>query len=334
MTMPRRVGLTLPVPPNPNATLATALWAEEQGFDDLWFADTGGTDALTMAAAVALQTRRIRIGTAVIPVYTRTPAVLAATAMTLSHLAPDRFVLGLGSSSHGMIEQWHGLPFEKPLTRVRETVQILRPLLNGERSAFEGTVLRSQGYKLEPAPACRVPIFLAGLRGGMLELAGELGDGVALNLFPLDTLPTILKHAALGAEKSGRALADMEIFCRFQVMVTDDQQAARDLFRRRFAPYYATAVYNSFLSWCGYEDAARTIAQGWSEKDRGKTTGALDDRLVNEIAVIGTAEQCRQRVREYLNGGITTAVISSFASTEQGIRQTFEAFSPAVFRPS
>ncbi|NIP71935.1 MAG: LLM class flavin-dependent oxidoreductase, partial [Gammaproteobacteria bacterium] len=120
MTLPQRIALSLPVPPDVESTLNYARWAEHEGFDDVWFADGGSIDSLTLAAAVADRTEKLRIGTGVIPVFTRTPAVLAATAATLSHLAPGRFILGLGSSSHAMVEGWHGQRFEKPLTRVRE----------------------------------------------------------------------------------------------------------------------------------------------------------------------------------------------------------------------
>ena len=131
MTVPQRTALTLPDPRGVAGTIEMAKWAEAEGYDDLWFADSSGVDALTTAAAVALNTSRCRIGTAIIPVFSRTPAVLASTAHVLHQLSEGRFILGLGSSSQTMMENWHGLNFEKPLTRVKETVELIQSIAAG-----------------------------------------------------------------------------------------------------------------------------------------------------------------------------------------------------------
>jgi probable F420-dependent oxidoreductase len=331
MAIPQRRAVSLPVPPDVTSTLSYAEWAEFEGYDDVWFADGGSIDSLTLAAAVAQRTKRVRIGTAVIPVFTRTPAVLAATAATLSHLAPDRFILGLGASSHAMIEGWHGLAFEKPLTRVKETVLLLRGMLAGEKSDFTGETLRSQGYRLGLPVQGHVPIYLAALRQNMLELAGELGEGVVLNLFPAEALPRMLEHVAIGARRAGKTLADREVVCRHQVVVTSDKPAAREAFRKHFAPYYATPVYNRFLAWCGYEEAAAAIAQGWREKDRAKTAGALSDALIDRIVIIGNVAECQERVRALARDGITTHVIQSMLPDPYSVRAVLETFSPRIF---
>ena len=329
---PQRIAITLPDPSGVAATLAHARWAEQEGFDDVWFSDSGGIDALALAAAIGVETRRVRIGTAVVPVYTRTPAVFAASVYALHHACGGRFILGLGSSSQTMMEQWHGVKFDRPLARVRETATLVRALLTGERSAFDGTTLHSHGYRQPPLPAGAAPIHVAALRGRMLELAGEVGDGVVLNLFPLRALPKIMAHVERGARRAGCAAAEREIVCRHQVLVTDDKAGARALFRRRFAPYYATPVYNRFLAWAGFEDAAAAIEAGWAARDRERTTGALDDALVDEIAILGSADECRARVRALAAGGVTTHIIAC-PSDDPAVRQrTCDAFRPAVFR--
>lgn len=331
MSQPTRMGLSLPVPGDPRASAEYAAWAEGEGFDGVWIAEAGDGDALTLAAALAPGTERLRVGTAVVPVYPRTPAVLAASTATIAAFAPGRFVLGLGASSHAMVEGWHGLAYDKPRTRVRETAQLVRRMLAGERVSFDGRTLHSHGFRLSPAPPAPVPIYLAGLLPRMLEMAGEHGDGVVLNLFPLAALPQMLEHVRTGAERSGRRLEDLEIVCRHQVCVTDDPAGARDLVRRRFAPYFATPVYNRFLDWFGYPDQARQIAEGWQARDRSRTQGALDDALVDEIAVIGDAEACREQIRRFVAGGITTPVIATFATDPRTYRATMEAFAPARF---
>ena len=328
MAVPQRIALTLS---NGNGALATindAIWAEAEGYDDVWFADTG-MDSLTMAAAVAVQTEKVRIGTAIIPVFTRAPAVFAATAHVLNQVSDGRFILGLGSSSQTMMENWNGQVFEKPLTRVKETAQLVRSMLTGEKSDFDGVTIHSHGYRQPPLPEGKQPIYLAGLRGKMLEMAAELGDGVIVNLFPRSFFPTMLEHIRIGAERGGKKLEDIEIVCRHQVAVTDDVETARNNLRSHFAPYYATPVYNNFLAWSGHEDKAKTIAEGWAERDRNKTTGAMDDELVDEIASIGSAEECHDRIREYADMGITTHIIA--CSSREHVAETNEAFTAQNF---
>ena len=279
-----------------------------------------------------MRTQRVRIGVVVVPAYTRTPVVFGSTLLALSHLAPNRFVLGLGASSHLMVEGWHGMPLQKPLTRVKETVQILRKIQSGDKVDFDGEQLHSHGYRLPQPMKAPVPLYIGALRQNMLEMAGEFGDGVVVNLFPASTLPKLMEHIAIGAGKGGKKLGDLDIVCRFQVAVTDDHAAARERFRQRFAPYYATPVYNRFLAWTGFGDVAKTIEEGWKAKDRNRTTGALNDALVDDLAVIGTADECREKIAAMCKAGITTPVIHPLLTEPEAIRRTFEAFTPARFK--
>ena len=329
MSIPLRMAVTLPVPQGVEATLSRAVWAEERGYDDLWFADSSGIDSLTTSVAVAERTERVRIGTAIIPVYTRTPAVLASTTQVLHQISNGRFILGLGASSHTMMEGWNGLEFEKPLTRVKETAILVRKILNGEKTDFQGETVRSKGYRQLALAPRRQAIYLAGLRPKMLEMAAEYGDGVILNLFPLIALPQMMTHINTGAQRAGKTKENCEVVCRHQIVVTNDKARVRDLFRVSFAPYYATPVYNKFLDWAGFPQAAATIREGWAEKDRAKTTRALDDEIVDQIAIIGSAEECYERIRTYAELGIHTHIVSCYSPEDTDA--TFEAFSPDHF---
>jgi probable F420-dependent oxidoreductase len=329
MAVQQRTALTLPDPRGVAQTIELAKWAEAEGYDDLWFADSSGVDALTTAAAVALATSRVRIGTAIIPVFSRTPAVLASTAHVLHQLSNGRFILGLGSSSQTMMENWHGLKFEKPLARVKETTQLIKSMLAGEKSDFDGVAVHSHGYRQLPLPAGAQPVYMAALRSKMLEAAAEFSDGVILNLFPKNALPRMMGHITAGAERAGKKIEDVEIVCRHQVIVTDDKAGARDMIRAAFAPYYATPVYNAFLAWAGYEEVAKQIKDGWAAKDRDKTKGALDDQLVDDIAIIGTAAECQARIREYGAMGITTHIISCVSGKDA--QATYDAFTKKNF---
>ena len=329
----QRIALTLPAAGGRvHDTLELARWAEARGLDDIWWGDGGAPDALTLSAALATATSRVRIGVAVTPVYSRTPAVLAATAYTLGELMPGRFVMGLGSSSQTMMEQWHGIPLAKPVTRVKETALLVRSMLKGEKSGFDGVTLKSNGYRQMPTTQ-PVPIYIAALRSNMIEMAAEIGDGVIFNLWPRGALPKMLEHVKIGAAKAGKRFEDIEIVNRHMVLVTDDVAGARNAFRAAFAPYYATPVYNSFLSWAGYEDAAAAIREGWAAKDRNKTAAALSDELVDEIGIIGSADYCRDKIRELGAAGITTHIVAPLgAAGREAQRATQEAFTADNFK--
>jgi probable F420-dependent oxidoreductase len=254
---------------------------------------------------------------------------MASTLAVLHQAYPERFVPGFGTSSHAIIEGWHGLALEKPLTRMKETVALLRTMLAGEKTDFSGETLRSKGYR--QAPTENAPIYLAALRSKMVETAAELSDGVILNLFPRGALAKIMEHVAIGAERGGKDPADVEIVCRHMVVVTEDKAAARDAFRAGFVGYYATPVYNKFLEWAGYADAAAEIREGWAAKDRERTAAALPDELVDEIAVIGSPDECRELMRWYADAGIHTNIISCIHPAPEVLSATVETFAAENF---
>ena len=330
MPLSQRIAVTLPSGTSVADTIERVKWAEANGYEDGWMEDSGAPDSLTLMAALAGHAPTLRLGIAVAPVYSRTPAVFAATANTLGQLMPGRVILGLGASSQTMMDQWHGVPLQKPLTRVKETALMVRSMLTGKKTDFDFSTLHSHGYR-QPPMETEVPIYLAALRPKMIEMAAEVGDGVIFNLWPMKALPKMIKHVAAGAKRAGKDPAEVEVVNRHLVLVTDDKEAAVEEFRGRMAPYYATPVYNNFLSWAGYEDVAATIADGWAARDREKTTGAISFDLANEIAVIGTADECRERIRWAGETGIHTHIIAPLSLDPEDIRRTFETFTPENF---
>ncbi|MCW5891666.1 MAG: LLM class flavin-dependent oxidoreductase [bacterium] len=321
---------SLPVPPDIAMCQRVARRVEELGYESVWLADTGaGPDAFVLAAALAGVTSRLRIGTAVVPVYTRTPSVMAAQSGSVAQILPGRFVLGLGASSDTIVDAWGGVPFERPLTRIRESVGVLRQMLAGERVSFTGRTIRTRGFRLVSLPPQPVPIYLAALMPPMLELAGEIADGVILNFMPVDAVPRMLEHVRRGAERAGRDPRTLEIVSRFQVIVTDDPAAARAALRHMMGPYFATSVYNRFVAWCGFAAEAEAILAGWQAKDRARNLAAVTDEMIDRIAVIGTAAECRARLRAFADVGVTTPMVHPFLFDERSIWGTFEALGPA-----
>jgi probable F420-dependent oxidoreductase len=323
-----KLALSLPVPGDVAACLDWARRAEDLGYESIWIAETGGPDPFVLAGAVAQVTKRVRIGLAVSPVYIRTPATIAAATGTVSQLAPGRFILGLGASSHAIVGNWHGTPFVKPLARVRETVSAVRGMLEGRKVSLDGQTLRTHGFRLMVPPPAPVPIYVGALRPAMLELAGEIGDGVAVNLFPVEALAPSRVHIAAGARRAGRDPEQLEIVCRQQVLVTADKAAARDLFRTALTGYFATPVYNKYAAWYGFEEEAALIAEGFKTGNRELTRQGMTDRLVDSIAIFGPLEECRERIAAYVAAGVDTTAISVLSFDPDVFRKTVEGLAP------
>jgi probable F420-dependent oxidoreductase len=324
-----KLAITLPQPGvSARECVELAVQAERDwGYQAIWMAETNGPDSAALAGAIAQATERIGIGTAIVPVYNRTPAVLAMTAATLAELSGDRFILGVGSSSHAIVENWNGLRFEQPLAHVRDSVAILRQALAGEKTDYSGAALHSRGFRLGTR-AQPVKIYVAALREKMLETAGEIGDGLILNLFPPRALPGILTAYRRGAERVGRDVSKHEIVCRLMVGVHDDLEVARNMVRMGFTGYFAQPVYNAYLRSYGFEKEASALAEAFARGDRAASAAALSDEVVDAIAVLGTAEQCRARIAEYVAAGVTTPVLAPLAGNREQAQAVFEAFAP------
>jgi alkanesulfonate monooxygenase SsuD/methylene tetrahydromethanopterin reductase-like flavin-dependent oxidoreductase (luciferase family) len=190
-------------------------------------------------------------------------------------------------------------------------------------------VLRSRGFRLGNPPRPPVPIYLAALREKMLRLAGEIGDGLIVNLFPVTALPRMLAAYHQGAAAAGRDASGHEVVCRFQVLVTDDLPYARNLVRLAFGGYVAAPVYNKYFAWCGFEAEARAVADAFARRDRAGVAAAMTDDLVDRIAILGPAERCRERLAEFVAGGVTTPVLSPLAADRRAVEAVFETFAPA-----
>ncbi len=299
------------------------------GYEAIWMAETAGPDSFTLAGAVLQATSSLTLGTAIVPVYNRTPAVLAMSAGTLGQLAPGRFILGVGSSSHAIIGDWNGVPFEAPLGSVRDSVAILRQALAGEKTNYEGERFRSKGFRLGAVPPEPVPIYLAALREKMLNMAGEIGEGLIINFQPIEAMAQIVDAYRAGATKAGRDASGDEVVSRFQIAVTDDIGMARQIVRAGFGGYLAQPVYNKFLSWCGYEEEAKSIREGFAKRDRDAVGKAIHDDLIDRIVILGNESQCKEKLAAFVEGGVTTPVLAPLAAKKEDAIRMIEAFAPA-----
>src|SRR2546426_48152 len=189
--------------------------------------------------------------------------------------------------------------------------------------------LATRGFRLVSPPPAPVPIYIGALMPPMLELAGEIADGVILNFMPIEAVPRMLAHVRAGAERAGRDPAALEVVARFQTVVTDEVPAARDAIRQMMGPYFATSVYNRFIAWSGFPEQALAIDAAWRAEGSARDAAAVTDEMVDRLAIIGSAEHCRARLAEFVAAGVTTPMIQPFLFDEAAIWRTFESLAPA-----
>ncbi|MFN2616824.1 MAG: LLM class F420-dependent oxidoreductase [Thermoleophilaceae bacterium] len=301
MAAERRWGLSIDLPGLKLPERAPILRAAEQaGYTDGWPGEVSGHDGFTPVTVAAMATERMRVGTGVVNVFTRGPAVLAQHAAALQELSGGRFCLGIGSSSNVIVERWNGIPFEKPLTRVRESVEFLRAALAGERAGG--------GFKLEQPPEQPVPIVIAGLRGKMLQLAGELGDGAFVNFTPLASVEQVIDEIRAGEDQGGKEAGATEVLCRFFCIQGDPEQTAA-MARWMFCAYATVPVYEKYFRWLGYGDAIDPLVEAWREGDRKRALQAAPQELIEDIFVLGEPAEQRKRLAEFVERGITLPVL-------------------------
>lgn len=304
-----RLGLTLPIGSAAGA-LDLVRGARDIGYEEVWMAEVNGGDSYALAGAVAQGAPGMRIGTAVVPAQTRTPMAHAMAAMTLSQMTGGNFILGLGLSSPTIVHDWGGQPYDKPLTRMREHVEVLRKMLSGAKSTYEGKTLRVKNFRLGGPIVGEVPIYLGALNEGMLRLTGALCDGICLNMVPESALPQVLGEVRRGAEEAGRDPNQLEVVARLHTVLVDDPAIGRGLVRNVFGAYAATPGYNKCFEWIGFEDEARQIREAFAKGDRAGVAAGVTDELCDAMAIVGPKKTIRARVRAYAEAGIDVCVIN------------------------
>jgi probable F420-dependent oxidoreductase len=303
-------------------------FGESLGYRSAWLAEVSGPDPFVLATAIADRTTRMDVGVAVVSAFTRTPVAIATAAASVSQALGGRtFSLGIGSSSETMVDTWHGLSFHQPRLRVAETVAAVKAVLGGE-PGFEGNLVRTSRFRLATPAVGELPVLVGALRPGLLRLAGEVADGVCLNLMPPSVVARQLQAVEEGRVAAGRS-GPFEVMARLQVLVTEDVVSARQHLRQAFlGPYLAQPVYNRFLAWMGYEEEAAAIAAGWEARDREAVAKAIPDRLVDDLALLGPAAQVRSRLEEFAEAGITMAALSVPAPDRATVEDTLRRLAP------
>lgn len=320
MTTGARWGMTVPFY---DRTLAASreLVAElpALGYTDVWSAEVNGVDGFVPLALAAEWAPGVRLGSAIVPVSTRGPGLLAMSAATLADLAPDRFVLGIGASSPAIVERWNAGEFVKPFARTRDTLRFLKKALAGEKVTERYETFEVKGFRLERAPKVPPKIVLAALRPRMLRLAAEEADGAITNwLSPQDVRKV---RSEIGP--------DTELIARLFVCVSEDAEKVRELGRRMLAGYLTVPVYAAFHDWLGRGEVLRPMHEAWAAGDRPAALRAIPDEVVDALIVHGDAATCRARIRQYVDNGLSTPVLAPIPGGGIPIAQAVRDLAPA-----
>jgi F420-dependent oxidoreductase-like protein len=294
------------------------LEAERLGADSVWVAEAWGHDAFTPLAYLAARTDRIRLATGIAQLASRTPAMLAMSAMSMQALSRGRFILGLGASGPQVMEGWHGVRFASPLALTRETVEIVRMVSSGERLVHTGRSyqLPLPGGRGRPirsmAEPTRIPVYLAAMGPKNLQLTGEVADGWLANTFMPETAGAFLEHLAAGAARAGRTVEDIDVVVPAAVEFTDDEEEAA----RRHARGYAFTIgamgsreenfYNDAFTRQGFGDDVRTVQQLWLDGKHDEAAERVPVELGRRTNLLGSPEAVRRRLRLYRAAGVTT----------------------------
>ena len=284
--------------------------AEALGWEGAWVSEINGADAVTSAACIAGALTNGRVGSAIFPMQTRDPLLLAMTAASLSNIAPGGFVLGLGKSTPIIIEDWHATPWgDSPLTLTRECVDLVRRFLDGERVTTESGRWLYRRASLTTPPKSAVPSYLAALNDRMLQLAGEIADGVILNFVSVGDLIHAKRKIAEGAGLARRSLDNFEYVIFFRSTVSDNYELVRERYQRELLTYVMAPVYQKMFARDGHADLCEEIQSLWRAGERETALAALPEAFIRDRTLIGNAPEIHARLADYQDAGLDSSMI-------------------------
>jgi probable F420-dependent oxidoreductase len=295
------LGITIPLdaPLAQHAVLLPRL--REAGYDHFWTSETAGLDAFAPAVHAAALLPDVHLGTAIASVFTRGPALLAMSAAAAAEAAPGRFSLGVGAASSVIVSQWNGMPYRRPLHRVRDTVEFLRAALSGQK--VSSAALGVTGFRLERPPGTPPPILVAALRPAMLRLAGTVGDGAILNWLSAQDVARVVPYVHEGGP-------DKRIVARIFLCPTDDPAPVRAAAKRLITGYLTVPGYAAFHEWLGRGPRLAGVWAAWRAGDRRAAVAAVGDDVVEELIVLGTPAECAAHIKRYVTAGVEVPALS------------------------
>ncbi|MBX0321503.1 TIGR04024 family LLM class F420-dependent oxidoreductase [Halomicroarcula sp. F13] len=329
----RDIYLPVAAQPSVDTLVEMSQLAEDAGYERVWLPETWGRDAVTTLTSIAERTDDVGIGTSVMNVYSRSPALIGQTAVTLQEVSDGRLRMGVGPSGPIVVEGWHGVDFERPLRRTRETIDVVKQVLSGETVDYDGDVFQLSGFRLRCDPPDPVPpVDAGGLGPKSVELAGRFADGWHALLMTRAGLEDRLDDFERGTDLGDRNREDQRVTLSLPCCALDDRERARDLTRQHVAFYVGGmgTYYRDALARQGYEDTAYEVAEKWASGEQDAATDAIGDDLLDAIAVAGTPSECREQIERFESVDGVDALNVSFprAADRADIDATIDVLAP------
>ncbi len=316
--------------------IAIAQAADRLGYHSFWTGESWGRDAFTVLTMLACHTDRVGLGTGIVTVYSRTPGLIAQSIASLDCISGGRAILGLGSSGRIVIEDWHGVKFDHPVSRTREYIEIIRMALAGGRVNYEGRFYQLKRFRMGVAPVQeRIPIYIASLGQRNLELTGELADGWLPIWTHSEKLPQIKEPLLAALTAAGRQPGEMTTAPQILSCASDDEETVANAIRqaRAHMAFYIGGMgryyYDLFCRY-GYQAEGDAVRRAWAEGDRGAAAGAITDEMVDSITAIGTPDECQRRMDRFRANGVDMPLVAFPHGAERDtMLGTLEALAPA-----
>ena len=312
-----------------------ARQAEAHGFDCAWGGEANNKDPTVMLSAIAAVTRELKVGSAIYHILGRTPATLALQAMGLDELTGGRFLLGIGSSNP-TIAKWHGQTFDHPLGRVREYIEIVRAAMRGDKLAFAGKYFSAQNFKMAFKPSGRnIPIYLAAFGSQMTRLAGQLTDGVLINMANPIEIRRIVEEVRAGAREAGKDPATMEIICKIRCSIAPKYDTAREALSHALTYYALADYYRDLLGRMGFAGEVESMRAAWKSGGFHAARKLVSDSMFASLPLVAatSAPEVVEQIKPYVQAGATRVILPYVAASPDVVgemKSFIDYWSPAV----
>jgi alkanesulfonate monooxygenase SsuD/methylene tetrahydromethanopterin reductase-like flavin-dependent oxidoreductase (luciferase family) len=299
---------------------------QQENVDSLWVPESWGRESFATLGAISQVTRKVSLGTSIINIYSRTPAIVAMAATTLDMLSDNRTIIGLGASTAAIVENWHGLKFIRPACRMKEYIECLRLMTRGEKVKYNGEFFQINNFKILHQPQrANIPIFMAAVNKKMVSMASKLADGILLYLRPLEEL----KKTAIELKQATKGKS-FEIACSFICAISNKEpEKARARAATTLAFYIAVGrYYSKFLAENGFNTEVEEITAEYRKAGADSAAKYVSDRMLSSLVICGSSEECRESLSKFLSAGITLPIIqfNPVGNSESSFKEMLSAF--------